>query len=246
MTPEKLKKYETDYTELPFEDVLRCYRQENIFKILSTCKHPSILEIGSGPLPLFKAFTGFKKMVVVEPGASFFKLAVELAGADERIVLYNDFFEDIVDQFSPETFDIIVIGGFLHEINNPDEILQAVKKLCHSNTVVHSFVPNAHSFHRMMAFEMGLIKDVYQKSAHDELFQRVQVYNIESFKNLFLQNGLKIDAFGTYFLKPFTNGQMSKMVDTQIIDQAVLDGLNKMTRYFPEHGSEIFINGSIL
>jgi hypothetical protein len=31
MKSEKLKKYEADYTDLPFEDVLRTYRQQNIF-----------------------------------------------------------------------------------------------------------------------------------------------------------------------------------------------------------------------
>ena len=245
MEREDLKKYETDYTELPFENILREYRQQNIFNILATCPHKKILEIGSGPLPLFRDFNDFEKMVVVEPGTSFYNKAKEFGGTDKRIELINDFFENAAHKLLPETFDFIVIGGFLHEIDNPDEVLQAVKKVCNKNTIVHSFVPNANSFHRLVAFEMGIIKDVYQKSGHDELFNRVEVYNMDSFKKLFTQNGLTIADSGTYFLKPFTNGQMDKIVTANIIDHAVLDGLNKMTKYFPDHGSEMYINSTV-
>ena len=77
MQREDLKKYETDYTGLPFENILREYRQQNIFNILSTAPHKKILEIGSGPLPLFRDFNDYEKMVVVEPGETFFKQAKE-------------------------------------------------------------------------------------------------------------------------------------------------------------------------
>ena len=138
MKRKDLKKYETDYTELPFEDILREFRQKNIFYILKANPHATILEIGSGPLPLFRDFNDYEKMVVVEPGSTFFEIASNLAKEDTRIRLINDFFETIVQDLVPETFDVIIIGGFLHEINNPDEVLQAVKKVCHKNTIIHS------------------------------------------------------------------------------------------------------------
>lgn len=245
MEREDLKKYETDYTELPFENILREYRQQNIFNILADAPHKKILEIGSGPLPLFRDFNDYEKMVVVEPGETFFKHAKDLAGTDKRIELVNDFFENAVHGLMPETFDFIVIGGFLHEINNPGEVLQAVKKVSNKNTIVHSFVPNANSFHRLMAFEMGLIKDVYEKSGHDELFNRFEVYNIDSFKKLFIKNDFSVEASGTYFIKPFTNSQMQAIILGHIIGKAVLNGLNAMIKYLPDYGAEIFVNGMI-
>ena len=243
MKREDLKKYESDYSELPFEDILRGYRQQNIFNILEKHPHKKILEIGCGPQPLFREYNNFEKMVVVEPGETFYLEAKSLAGADERIVLINDFFEDAVDSLVPEIFDFIIIGGFLHEIKNPDEVLQAVKKVSSCNTIIHSFVPNAHSFHRLMAYEMGLIKDVYQKSGHDELFNRLKVYDINSFKKLFIKNGFSVATYGTYFVKPYTHSQMVEMLAANIIDEKVLDGLNKMSKHFPDNGAEIYING---
>jgi hypothetical protein len=243
MKSEKLKKYEADYTDLPFEDVLRTYRQQNIFTQIAATGAKRILEIGSGPLPLFKAMDHFERMVVVEPGESFFRIAKEVAADDKRITVIKDFFENIVDELVPEKFDFIILGGFLHEIGNPDEVLQAVQKVCHPTTIVHSFVPNAKSFHRLLAFEMGLIKDIYQKSAHDELFNRTAVYNMDSFKALFQKNSYSVQSCGTYFMKPFTNSQMQQMLLSQIITASVLEGLNKIIRYFPDNGSEMFING---
>jgi SAM-dependent methyltransferase len=245
MESDDIKKYQANYAELPFENSLREYRWQNIYQCLEQYPHKKILEIGCGFEPLFKGFDDFEKMLVVERGDDYYKVAKALAGVDKRIEIINGFFENVVDSLVPQTFDFIIIGGFLHEIDNPGAVLQAVKKLCTNTTVVHSFVPNAHSFHRLVAYEMGLIKDVYQKSGHDELFQRVEVYNIDAFKNLFIQNGFTVADCGTYFIKPFAHSQMNEMVNSNIIGKAVLDGLNKMTKYFPEQGAEIYINGQM-
>jgi hypothetical protein len=240
-----LKKYEANYAALPFEDILREYRQQNIIKSLQRGQHRNILEIGCGFHPFFKEFNDYEKMVIVEPGDSFFNNAQELSAADARITVLHGFFEKVVDQLSSFNFDFIIVGGFLHEIDNPGDVLQSITKVCSAKTTIHSFVPNAHSFHRLMAYEMGLIKDVYQKSGHDQLFQRVEVFNMKTFKQLFIQNGYSVDEAGTYFIKPFAHSQMNQMLQANVVDKAVLDGLNKMTRYFPEQGAEIFINAHI-
>jgi SAM-dependent methyltransferase len=244
METDNLKKYEVDYAELPFEDILRKYRQQNIVKSLQQVQHKNILEIGCGFHPFFKEYQHFENMVVVEPGETYFTGAKTLAAGDDRIKIFHGFFENVVDQLPSLDFDFIVVGGFLHEIENPGSVLQAIKKICTPRTIVHSFVPNAHSFHRLLAYEMGLIKDVYQKSGHDELFQRVEVFNIEGFKQLFTQNGYSVADVGTYFIKPFAHSQMNQIMESNGINKEVLDVLNKMTRYFPEQGAEIFINAT--
>src|SRR5205809_863944 len=124
MEREYVKNYESNYTQLPFEDILRGYRQQNIFNILAGKPHATILEIGCGPEPLFRDFNDFEKMLVVEPGETFYGDAVSLANGDARISFVNDFFENAADGLVPDTFDFIVIGGFLHEIENPGEVMQ--------------------------------------------------------------------------------------------------------------------------
>ena len=77
------------------------------------------------------------------------------------------------------------------------------------------------------------------------MFDRFHVYNIETFKQLFIKNGFCIVESGTYFLKPFTHNQLHDMLAQKIIDKTVIDGLNKMAKYFPENGAEIFVDCKI-
>ena len=92
---------------------------------------------------------------------------------------------------------------------------------------------------------MNIIEDVYEKSGHDELFQRHNVYDINSFKKLFTINGFLVATSGTYFLKLFSHNQLIEMMTANFIDKTMLDGFNKMTKYFPDNGAEIFINSII-
>jgi SAM-dependent methyltransferase len=233
--------YEKDYLNLPFENFLREYRKKNILEILK--KYPSFrfLEVGCGPDPLFMQITEFDKMIVVEPGKYFFEMAKERANTNSNIIIINDLIEEAIDKLGEEIFDFIVIGGFLHEVNNPDIILQALKKVCTKNSIIYSWVPNANSFHRILALEMGLIKTVFDYSRHDKLFQRQKVYDLDLFKKLFTRNGFKVIESGTYFIKPFANDQMDKMLKQEIIYKNCLDGLDKMIKHMPDLGAELWI-----
>ena len=51
--------------------------------------------------------------------------------------------------------------------------------------------------------------------------------------------GFTVSRIETLVIKPFTHAQMAKMLDLGIIDQQVLDGLNRLTRHLPTFGSEI-------
>jgi len=238
----QVSNYENDYTSLPFEDILRGYRRENIFRSIKHYAAKRILEIGCGPDPLFIHFNDFDSMLVVEPGNIFFEKALAAAGANPKIRVTNAFIEDLAEELEKEQFDFIIIGGFLHEISNPEQVLQSVKKIAAATTVVHSFVPNARSFHRLLAFESGIIDSIYKKSAHDELFQRTSVYDADTYSRLFTDNGFRVSDAGSYFIKPFTHTQMVAMLSNGIIDGAVLNGLNKMTGYLPGLGAELYVN----
>ena len=71
---------------------------------------------------------------------------------------------------------------------NPDKVLQAIRKVCSEKTVIYSHVPNAKSFHQLLAYEMGIIDSIYKKSGQDELFKRQNVYDIETFNELLTRN----------------------------------------------------------
>lgn len=237
--------YEKNYSSLPFEDVLREYRKQKTWAVFHANPHARILEIGSGPRPLFTEYDDFERMVVVEPGDDFYREASQHAAGDARIQVIHNLFEHVVDKLQQESFDIIVVGGFLHEIDNPGSFVKMLRQVCTPHTLVHSFVPNARSFHRLLAFEMGLIDTVYQKSENDVLFQRRTVFDLESFIQLFSTHGYRVEASGSYFIKPFTHHQMDQLITASILDSKVMNGLDKMIKYMPEYGAELFINARI-
>ncbi len=240
-------KYEKEYIELPFENILREYRKKNITEILKKYSYKSFLEIGCGPDPLAKDITNFDKIVVVEPGKLFYHMVKMQTNGDPKITVINDLVENVVNKLKKKTFNFIVIGGFLHEIDNPEIVLEAVRKICSKHTIVYSFVPNAKSFHRLLAFKMGIIKDIYEKSSHDKMFCRQKVFDIETFNTLFTKNGFNVIDSGSYFMKPFTHNQMSDLLDYRFIDKSFLDGFDKMIDFLPDMGAEIWnisrING---
>jgi acetyltransferase-like isoleucine patch superfamily enzyme/2-polyprenyl-3-methyl-5-hydroxy-6-metoxy-1,4-benzoquinol methylase len=240
VTQPEISTYETNYLDLPFEDILRKYRKKNILAELKRYPHARFLEIGCGPDPLFQIINDYDKMVVVEPGKTFFKMAESMAAEATKVIVINDQIENLVDNLKKEEFDFIVIGGFLHEIDNPDAVLQAVRLMCSDNTIIYSFVPNARSFHRLLAYQMGIIGNIYQRSEHDELFERKNVYDRDTFNELFTRNKFKIIDSGSYFVKPFAHSQMDDLLNRNIIDKSFLDGLNKMITYLPDFGSELW------
>lgn len=124
---------------------------------------------------------------------------------------------------------------------NPTELLQAVYQLCGESTVVHINVPNVFSFHRLLGLEMDIIDSIYEKSEMEVKFQRHTRFDKESLIGIVEDNGFEILSFGTYFIKPFSNEQMEKILDNKIVDIAVVDGLERMIKYLPDMGCEMFV-----
>jgi hypothetical protein len=57
-----------------------------------------------------------------------------------------------------------------------------------------------------------------------------------------LQSGFQAIEQGTFFIKPFTHAQMASLQASGLMTDLMLDGLYALSRYFPENGSEIFMN----
>ena len=238
--------YYSNYTELPFENLLRKYRNIKVFEKLNEYPHKKLLEIGCGPDPLFKQIDSFERIVVVEPDDLFFAEAKQEAQDIVNVVVVQGLIENISQELEHYDFDFIIIAAFPHEVSDRDAILQAVRRLCSENTIVYSYVPNARSFHRLLAEKSGIIDTIYQRSDHDIVFDRQEVFDTGSFTELFEQNGFQIIEKGSYFLKPFTHEQMQLLVDKGIFDETLLNGFYHMSDYLPDMGSELWIIAKII
>ncbi len=237
-----INKYTYDYNKPNFEDYQVKYRRKKVLEIIDKYKPKFILEIGCGMEPLFKYLAGeYERYTLVEPSKEFYQNAIKLAKDNCKINCYNDFFgsdELVLD----EKYDLVVCSGLLHEVSEPLEFIKELYKICSDKTILHINVPNAKSFHRLLAKKMELINDEHAMSERNILYQQHSVFDIEGLKNILEDNGFEIINSGSYFVKPFTHSQMYEMMCKSIIDEKVLDGLYEMTEYMPEMGSEIYVN----
>lgn len=232
--------YEKHYLDLPFEDKLRMYRIRRLIEVLNRYPHGKILEIGPGAWPMFQYFRDFDEMIIVEPEEQFFTLVKTGAEKHKNVHVLNNQVENSVDLLKKHTFDYIILGGFLHEIGNVSEVLSATRHLCSNRTRVYSYVPNANSFHRLLAVKMGIADSIFQKSSHDELFEREKIFDCKSFNKLFIENKFKVVESGSYFIKPFTHSQMDEILVKGIIDESALEGFDRMIEILPGMGAEIW------
>jgi len=241
-TVRDLDAYQKDYGLLPFEATQSRYRKRKIVESLTRYHPRSILEIGCGLDPIFAHYADFAQMVVVEPGDAFARHARELARARTGISVVHGTLEDSAEALARTPYDFIILSSLLHEVANADALLRATASLCSSATVVHVNVPNALSFHRLLAREMGLIGDLKERSDVQQRMQQSRTFDLETLSELVVDNGFEVVEQGTFFIKPFTHAQMSVLQADGLLTDRMLDGLYGLSVAFPDNGSEIYMN----
>ena len=226
-----------------FEIILNNIRKKQIIKFLNKYNSENILEIGCGLEPLFLYYNNFDTYTIIEPSEVFCDYArnkIRGKFINRNINIIQGYIESVYKTL--ENYNFIILSSLLHEIPNPNEILQDVNKICDANTVVHINVPNVYSFHNLLGYEMGIIKDIFEESDTGIRFSRHTRFDKKILINMLEVNGFEIIEDGSYFIKPFTNKQMEKILKEKIVNEDIIEGLEKMIKYFPEFGAEIYAN----
>ncbi len=234
--------YLRQYDQQSFETVLVGIRRAEVLRALARHPHARVLEIGCGLEPLFTFAEGWDAFTVVEPSEEFVRHARELANDRRGVRVLQGFFEDVQPELGAGAFDLIVVSSLLHEVPDPRALLRAIHGVCGPETVVHLNVPNMRSFHRLLAYEMGLIASIFEPSEIERRFQRHTRYDLPGLVALVEAEGFRVLESGTYFVKPFTHAQMEAMLSRGIIDARVIDGLGRMTRHLPGMGCEMYVD----
>jgi hypothetical protein len=236
------KRYAEQYEAGSFETILVGVRRRHVLEWLRRYEAQCVLEVGCALEPLFTHYDDFSLWRTVEPIAEFALRAHNLAAENSRVQVLEGYIEDQAAALANERFDFITVSGLLHEVPDPRRVLDAVHSVCNERTTVHFNVPNASSFHRLLAVEMGLIGDVSEPSEMDRRFGHRVRFDCAHFTELVEGAGFSIVESGTYFVKPFTHEQMDAIIRTGAFPPSLLDGLDRMVKYMPEHGCELYAN----
>jgi ubiquinone/menaquinone biosynthesis C-methylase UbiE len=234
--------YTDQYRRLPFEPVQALYRRRRVLSEIERYAPRRLLEVGCGHMPLHTDLSGMH-ITVVEPAAEFARNArsTVAAGADVKVI--EAFLEEV--ELPEMPFDMVVVSCLLHEVDDPQALLAAVRRMCSSNTVVHVNVPNARSLHRLLAVAMGLIDRPEAHSQTQTTMQQRGIYDLQTLEVELAAAGFAVHERGSLFVKPFTHGQMQQLVDQQFMTPAMLDGLGRLADTLPELGSEIWVNATL-
>lgn len=240
------KNYASELTNdylLPFsfETIHSMIRTKQALSFLKKYENVKILEIGCGREPLFPNLDNFDHYVIVEPIQEFVTHSLSQSKGSPRITIIHDFFENCQETLKKIDFDCIIANGVLHEITDPRRFLTMVKNISHEKTVIYFSIPNAASFHRLLAKEMGIIENIFELSNTDIRFNRARVYDKKLLLSLMNESGFSVIDFGTYFIKPFSNKQMEELIINGTFDMKLIDGLIGLIKYFPEYGSEMYV-----
>ena len=240
--------YTQKYLEPDFEAYQVKYRRKKVLEILHQYRPKHVLEIGCGMEPLFKyADWNYQLWTVVEPSNIFYENAKQIVAdrkSENCVRIYQDFFP--THEIDGMQFDFIVSSGMLHEVEDAELILRGMADACTEDTIIHINVPNANSFHRILAKNMKLLDDVHDFSERNRQLQQHRVFDMKSLTAEVEKMGFSVCDSGSYFLKPFTHAQMFKMMGDHIIGEDVLDGLYAITDSLQEYGSEIYVNAKLI
>lgn len=248
---QSFKRNLADYTQnylnadyMQFENVLVFMRRKKVLEILNQYRPKNILEIGAGTQSLFDFYHDFESFTVVEPSLEFLKnIQQSVFYNPQKITLIHDFLEKQIERLKTKSFDCIILSGLLHEIPEPIEFLKLVHSLCNPNTILHVNVPNNQSLHLLWAVEAGLLPKVGDLTPTAQKMQQFQTFNLKTLTITLDSAGFApIRGGGSYFLKPFNHPKMQQLLEEKIIDEALLNALYSLTRYFPENGAEVYVN----
>lgn len=242
-----LRKYEDFFLKDSFERYQEVFRRKKIKSMIERfytgTENFHVLEIGCGVKPLFLDYDDNISFTVVEPSDKMFENAEQLSCKYNHAKCYHGLFEDVWKELLGIKYDLIICASLLQELEKPQELLADINEVCDEYTVVHINVPNAYSFHRLLAKEMNIIESVYEFSDLNKCLQQNRVFDVDSLKNVIQDSGGEIIDSGSLFLKPFTHSQMQKCMQNGIINEEILEGLDRICEtYFGDYGSEIFVN----
>lgn len=227
-----------------FEGVCSLARQRRNLAFLAEHRPRRILEVGCGGLLLADMAQGldFDRWTIVEPVADFLALARAATAGDARFTILEGYLEA---QTGLGPFDAVLLSGLLHETAAPGVLLHAAVACLRPGGRLLASVPNARSFHRLLAVEAGLTASPGTLSARDLALGHPTVFDEGSLRALIASAGLIDLTFDGYLFKPFTHAQMEAVLAQGTADAAeLIEGLIRLGRKFPAQAAEICVTGA--
>jgi len=198
----------------------------------------SLLELGSS-MGLFteRFLPYFEDITCVEAS----KEAVDIAKAKlkDSVKIVHSLFENVN---LPNQYDNIVMTHVLEHLDDPAAVLKRVRNEWLSEHGRFFLIcPNANAPSRQIAVKMGLISHNQAVTEAERLHGHKVTYTLDTLERDAKAAGLKIMYRTGIFFKALANFQWDRLLGTDIISEAYLEGCFQLGQNYPDLCSSIFL-----
>lgn len=201
-------------------------------------KQGNFLELGSFKGDFTRRFLPhFEDITCVE--ASDEAVAIARQEFGDRVKIVNALFEEVN---LPTKYDNIVLTHVLEHIDDPVGLMKRINDEWLSDTGRFFVVcPNANAPSRQIAVKMGLIThNSAVTPAEAEHGHRI-TYTLDTLERDAKAAGLKVVHRSGIFFKALANFQWDRLLNTDIISPAYLEGCYELGQQYPDLCSSIFL-----
>lgn len=201
-------------------------------------KKGSCLELGSFKGDFTRRLLShFQDITCVEASDEAIKLARKEFG--DRVTFINQLFEEAV---LPRTYDNIILTHVLEHLDNPVAVMKRINNEWLSDTGRFFLVcPNANAPSRQIAVKMGLITHNTAITPAEAAHGHRITYTLDTLERDARAAGLKVIHRSGIFFKALANFQWDRLLNTDIISDAYLEGCYDLGQVYPDLCSSIFL-----
>ncbi len=198
----------------------------------------NMLELGSFQGNFTNLFLPyFDDITCVEASDEAVQIASDRFG--DRVKIINSLFENVDLK---EKYDNIIMTHVLEHISDPVAVLKRINDEWLSDTGRFFLVcPNANAPSRQIAVKMGLISHNAAVTPAEKEHGHHITYSLDTLERDARAAGLKVVHRSGIFFKALANFQWDRLLQTDIISKAYLDGCFELGQQYPDLCSSIFL-----
>ena len=155
------------------------------------------------------------------------------------VTFHNALFEQVV---LPQRYDHIVMTHVLEHLDDPVAVLRRVNQEWLAPQGRFFLVcPNANAPSRQIAVKMGLVSHNAAVTKAEALHGHRCTYSLDTLERDAVAAGLKVVHRSGIFFKALANFQWDRLLQTDIVSQAYLDGCYQLGQQYPDLCASIFL-----
>lgn len=221
-----------------FDCVLRRYMMRSLDPFMLA---GNALEMGCFEGQMTELLAGrFNDLTVIEAAGALILRAKQRVPAE--VVFVESMFEQA--DFARQ-FDNIFLVHTLEHLDDPVAVMRRVTRWLRPGGRFMVVVPNANAPSRQIAVKMGLIS--HNSAITDAEFEHGHrvTYTFDTLERDVRAAGFSVLHRGGVFFKPLANSQFDRLMKTDIISPAYLDGCYALGMQYPDLCASIFLVCSV-